>query len=700
MNMAHRNSLINEKSPYLLQHSHNPVDWYPWGEAAFEKAKREDKPIFLSIGYSTCHWCHVMERESFADEGVASLINDAFISIKVDREERPDIDNVYMTICQLVTGSGGWPLTIIMSPDKKPFFAATFIPRDSRYGQMGMMDLIPRIRELWQTRREDIVQSAHQIIGALSQLSAQPSSSELGEQILKSAYEHFASSFDARFGGFGRAPKFPTPHNLLFLLRYWKRTGESQALDMVEKTLQAIRLGGIYDHLGFGFHRYSTDPMWLVPHFEKMLYDQALLGMAFVETYQATAKNIYCQTARDIFEYVLRDMTAPWGAFYSAEDADSEEEEGKFYLWSEEEIRSVLNSEDAELIIQLYNFESDGNFYDQAAGKRTGANILHLNEPLSELARKLQMDIEQLELKIEVIRNKLFEVREGRPRPYKDDKVLTDWNGLMIAAFALGSQVFDEPRYAEAAMKAADFIIDKMIASEGRLLHRYRDGQVAISGNINDYAFLIWGLINLYEATFDARYLRNALELNSLILEHFWDDASGAFYFTADGAEELLIRPKEIHDGALPSGNSVAAFNLIRLGRISGSPELETKAIKIFNTLSDQIRRAPQAFTMMLSAFDFAVGPAFEIVIAGNLESNDTRDMLEAIRRPFIPNKVVIFRPDSVELPEIAKIAEFVGNKKTLNGKTTAYICRKYQCKAPTTEIARMMELLHCENLL
>jgi len=699
MNMAHRNSLINEKSPYLLQHSHNPVDWYPWGEAAFEKAKREDKPIFLSIGYSTCHWCHVMERESFADEGVASLINDAFISIKVDREERPDIDNVYMTICQLVTGSGGWPLTIIMSPDKKPFFAATFIPRDSRYGQMGMMDLIPRIRELWQTRREDIVQSAHQIIGALSQLSAQPSSSELGEQILKSAYEHFASSFDARFGGFGRAPKFPTPHNLLFLLRYWKRTGESQALDMVEKTLQAIRLGGIYDHLGFGFHRYSTDPMWLVPHFEKMLYDQALLGMAFVETYQATAKNIYCQTARDIFEYVLRDMTAPWGAFYSAEDADSEEEEGKFYLWSEEEIRSVLNSEDAELIIQLYNFESDGNFYDQAAGKRTGANILHLNEPLSELALKLQMDIEQLELKIEVIRNKLFEVREGRPRPYKDDKVLTDWNGLMIAAFALGSQVFDEPRYAEAAMKAADFIIDKMIASEGRLLHRYRDGQVAIPGNINDYAFLIWGLINLYEATFDARYLRNALELNSLILENFRDDASGAFYFTADGAEELLIRPKEIHDGALPSGNSVAAFNLIRLGRISGSPELETKAIKIFNTLSDQIRRAPQAFTMMLSAFDFAVGPAFEIVIAGNLESNDTRDMLEAIRRPFIPNKVVIFRPDSVELPEIAKIAEFVGNKKTLNGKTTAYICRKYQCKAPTTEIARMMELLHCENL-
>jgi hypothetical protein len=688
------NRLIDEKSPYLLQHANNPVDWFPWASEAFEKASIEDKPIFLSIGYSTCHWCHVMEHESFEDETVANLMNDVFVSIKVDREEHPEIDNIYMTVCQLVTGSGGWPLSIIMTPDKKPFFAATYIPRDSRYGHIGMTELVPRIKDLWHSRRNEILQSADQITEALSQASIGASDGELTEPIFKAAYEHFVASYDGRFGGFGRAPKFPTPHNFLFLLRYWNRSGEPKALEMVEKTLQAMRFGGVYDHLGYGFHRYSTDPMWLVPHFEKMLYDQALMAMAYIEIYQATGKASYSDTAREIFDYVLRHMTAPSGAFYSAEDADSEGEEGKFYLWSMEGIKAVLGLDDAELATRVFNIDAEGNFEEQITGRRTGFNILHLTRPLAELAHQLGMSENEIDCKIKEIRRKLFDAREKRPHPIKDDKILTDWNGLMIAALAMGSQAFDEPRYLDAARRTVDFILGNLRSEDGRLLHRYRDRQAAIPANIDDYSFLIWGLLNLYEATFDVRYLRDAFELNTVALERFWDEKGGAFHFTADDAEELPVRSKEVHDGAVPSGNSVAALNLVRLGRISGNPGFEAKAEKIFNAFSDQVRRAPQVFTMLLTAFDFAIGPSYEIVIVGHSEATDTLAMVSAIRKRYLPNKVVVFKPEGPKLPEIVHFAEYARDLKMIDGKATVYVCRKYSCDMPTADINRMLELL------
>jgi uncharacterized protein YyaL (SSP411 family) len=688
------NRLINEKSPYLLQHSTNPVDWYPWGNEAFEKARTEDKPIFLSIGYSTCHWCHVMEHESFEDDSVAGLMNDAFVSIKVDREERPDIDNIYMTVCQIVTGSGGWPLTIIMTPDKKPFFAATYIPRESRFGQIGLTELVPRIKELWKSRRADILQSADQITEALAQASNGTSHGELSEPILKAAFEHFQQSFDSRFGGFGRAPKFPTPHNLLFLLRYWKRYDDPQALDMAEKTLRAMRLGGIYDHIGFGFHRYSTDPQWLLPHFEKMLYDQALLAIAYVEAFSATGKGEYRQTASEIFEYVLRDMTDSSGAFFSAEDADSEGEEGKFYLWTEDEVMRLLGPIDADLFSRIYDIQEDGNFDEQATGRKNGMNIVHLNKSISALSREMNLPESDLNEKLKSIRERLLEYRNLRPRPHKDDKILTDWNGLMIASLALGAQVLDKPIYADAATKAVDFIFGNMRTSEGRLLHRYRDDQAAVPGSIDDYSFLIWGLLNLYEATFETRFLKDALELNEVALERFWDEESGAFHFTADDAEKLPVRTKEVYDGALPSGNSVAAYNLIRLGRISGNPEFEARAEKIVNGSSGQVRRAPQAFTMLLSAFDFALGPGCEVVVVGKPDAADTQEMIRVIRQHYIPNKVVIFRPDGPKLPDIVHFAGFVKDQKSIDGKATAYVCRRYTCDLPTTDIATMLQQL------
>ena len=439
------NGLINEKSPYLLQHATNPVDWHPWGDEAFEKARKEDKPIFLSIGYSTCHWCHVMERESFEDEEAAALLNDAFVSIKVDREERPDIDGIYMAVCQMLSGRGGWPLTILMTPDRKPFFAATYIPKTGRFGRPGLMELIPQVKILWETKKAEIVGSADQIVARLMEVSSVESGEALGEQVLRSGYENLAQQFDGRHGGFGSAPKFPTPHNFLFLLRYARRTGGGHALEMVEKTLQAMRLGGIYDHVGFGFHRYSTDPMWLVPHFEKMLYDQAMLAMAYTEAYQLTHNEEYARTAQEIFTYVLRDMTSEQGGFFSAEDADSEGEEGKFYLWSESEMEQLLGKEDARLMATIFNTQPAGNFVDEASGHRGGGNILHLTQPLGELAPTLGLTPDELAARAEAARKTLFKAREARVHPSKDDKVLTDWNGLMIAAMARGAQVFEEP---------------------------------------------------------------------------------------------------------------------------------------------------------------------------------------------------------------------------------------------------------------
>jgi uncharacterized protein len=688
------NRLIREKSPYLLQHAYNPVDWYAWGDEAFEKARKEDKPIFLSIGYSTCHWCHVMEHESFEDAEVARLMNEAFVSIKVDREERPDLDHVYMTVCQMMTGAGGWPLNVILTPDRKPFFAGTYFPKESRFGRLGMMDLAPRIRELWRTQREEVLQSVSKIMLALRQVPDSSPGHLPGEDVLDSAYQQLAERFDPVKGGFSQAPKFPTPHNMLFLLRYWKRTGEIKALEMVEKTLQAMRLGGICDHVGFGFHRYSTDAEWLVPHFEKMLYDQAMLAMTYTEAYQATGKPEYAKTAQEIFAYVLRDMTAPNGGFYSAEDADSEGVEGKFYVWNFEEIDRVLASAEADLVKRVFNAKPSGNFEEEATGRLTGSNILHQKSSLSEVASEFKLSGEVLEERMEDARKKLFDAREKRIHPHKDDKILTDWNGLMIAALSKGAQAFDQPKYADAARKAADFIIKTMRDPAGRLLHRFRDDEAALHAHVDDYSFLIWGLLELYEAGFDVRHLQTALTLNDEFMAHFWDVGGGGLYFTADDAEELLLRKKEIYDGATPSGNSVAALNLLRLARMTANAELEHKAELLARAFSGNIKQFPSAYTQMLVALEFALGPSYEVVIAGRSGTDDTHDMLRKLRQVFVPGKVVLLRPMDEDSPAISGLAGYTANQVSVDGKATAYVCANYQCKLPTTESDEMLELL------
>jgi uncharacterized protein YyaL (SSP411 family) len=695
------NNLIFEKSPYLLQHAENPVNWYPWGLEAFTKAQTEDKPIFLSIGYSTCHWCHVMERESFEDLEVAELMNDVFVSIKVDREERPDIDNVYMLVCQMLTGSGGWPLNIMMTADKKPFYAATYIPRETRQGRVGMVDLILRVKDMWETRRSEILGSANDITEGLSTAAkrtlSEATPEALGDSVLSLTYEQLSARYDEEYGGFGDAPKFPMPHNILFLLRYWRRTGNETVLDMVEKTLQQMRRGGIYDHIGYGFHRYSTDSHWLVPHFEKMLYDQALLAMAYIEAYQATGKDEYGNTAREIFTYVLRDMMRPGGGFYSAEDADSEGVEGKFYVWTLQETQQILEPAEAALVAKVFNMRKDGNFAEEGTRKRTGKNILHLKKSAKEVASDLKVTEQALQKRLNKALHKLHTHREERIHPHKDDKILTDWNGLMVAALAKGAQVFDEPQYAEAARSTVDFILKNMRAGDDRLLHRYRDGQAAILANVDDYAFLVWGLLELYEATFELSHLETALGLNKDLIAYFWDDTAGGFYFTPDDGETLLIRQKEVYDGAIPSGNSVAILNLLRVALMTGNPDLEKKAAAIGAVFSATVRESPSSHTLLMAGVDFGIGPSYEVVIVGNPQAMDTREMIQGLRRPFIPNKVVLLRSADQSEPGIERLAEFTKYQSAIDNKATAYVCLNYNCKLPTTDTAKMLELLNAQ---
>ncbi|WP_440948768.1 thioredoxin domain-containing protein [Methanosarcina sp. T3] len=688
------NSLINEKSPYLLQHAYNPVDWYPWGEEAFEKARAENKPIFLSIGYSTCHWCHVMAHESFEDEEVARLMNEAFVSIKVDREERPDIDNIYMTVCQIILGRGGWPLNIIMTPDKKPFFAGTYIPKKSRFNQTGMMELAPRIKEIWDQQHEEVLDSAEKITSTIQNMIVESAGEGLGEGIIVEAYEDLLNSFDVEYGGFEGAPKFPTPHKISFLLRYWKRSGNPEALHMVEHTLDNMRSGGIYDHLGSGFHRYSTDGMWLLPHFEKMLYDQALTAIAYTEAYQVTGKDLYKETAEGVLDYVLRDLTSPEGGFYCGEDADVEGEEGKYYLWTIEEVRSILGPEDSELIIKMFNLKAGGNFEEEIRGKKTGTNLFYMVYSPDSLAAELKIPIEEVEGRIKRSREKLLAARYERKRPSMDDKILTDWNGLMIAAFAKGFQVFREEKYLKAAEKTADFLLETLYSPDNRLLHRYRDGVSGISGTSDDYAFLIHGLLELYEASFELRYLKAAVSLNRELIEHFWDPDNGGLYFTANDSEALIFRKKEFTDAAIPSGNSFEMLNLLRLSRIIADPGMEETADRLERAFSKLIKKAPSGYTQFLSALDFRLGPSYEVIISGKRESPDTVNMLEELWSYFVPNKVLVFRPEE-ENPEIADLAEYTKEQLPIEGKTTAYVCQNYECQLPTTETGEMLKLLN-----
>ena len=688
------NRLVHEKSPYLLQHAYNPVDWHPWGDEAFDTAKRLDRPVFLSIGYATCHWCHVMEKESFEDPEVAELMNRAFVSIKVDREERPDLDHIYMAVCQMLTGRGGWPLTVVLTPDRQPFFAATYLPKHTRFGLAGMMELIPKIEEVWKDRRDEVMTSVAKIGDALEAAAHPEGGDDLGKDVLDRAFQELSATFDERHGGFGQAPKFPSPHNLLFLLRYGKRTGDPRALDMAEASLQAMARGGVFDHVGFGFHRYATDREWLVPHFEKMLYDQAMLAMALVEAWQITRKDLYRKRAEQIFTYVLRDMTTPEGGFCAAEDADSEGEEGRFYVWTEQEIRETLSREEADLVIRALGVKPDGNFRDEATQQTTGANILHLEKDLADVADELGLSREALEDRLEAARRTLFAARETRVRPLRDDKVLTDWNGLMIAALARGAQAFEEPEYSEAADRAARFLLERLRRSDGGLLHRFREGEAGIEAHLDDYAFLIWGLIDLYEARFDPDILEEALALAENMQKRFLDAERGGFFFTPEGGEALIVRKKEFSDAAVPSGNSVAALDLLRLARLTGRSDLESVAAGVFRAVGGGVRRYPSAFTFLLAALDFALGPTREVVVAGAPDHPETQGLLRVLRSRFLPGKVVLLRPSSGGTAVLDRLAPYTQHHHPVDGRAAAYVCVEQACRAPITDPQELAEAL------
>ena len=688
------NHLVNEKSPYLIQHVHNPVNWYPWGEKAFKKAINENKPIFLSIGYSTCHWCHVMAHESFEDPEIGRLMNDAFVSIKVDREERPDLDNIYMTVCQLMTGSGGWPLTIIMTPDRKPFFAGTYFAKESDYGRPGLKDLILNVKELWDTKPEEVTSSADTLIDALQKISETSSGTELNANVLDACYGSLSSNFDDIHGGFGSTPKFPAAHNLSFLMRFWKRSEKKRALEMVAETLDSMRSGGVYDQLGFGFHRYSVDQEWLVPHFEKMLYDQATISMAYIEAFQATGEEKYKATALEIFEYVLRDMKSSEGGFYSAEDADSEGVEGKFYVWTKKEIIDVLDDKEGSFASKVFGVTEEGNFQEETTGKKTGLNILHLENSIEDMTEIFGVSREDLEKKIEKIRKKLFEHRAKRVHPHKDDKILADWNGLMIASLAKGAQVFGEEKYLKAAGDAADFITNKMRQNK-RLMHRFRDGESAIDGHLDDYAFMIHGLLELFEASFNVNYLKSALSLNETLLDHFWDDKNGGFYFTPDDGEKVLVRKKEIYDSAIPSGNSIMMLNLLKIAQLTENEKFKDEALHLEKAFSPTIQKIPTGFTGFLCALDYRIGPSFEIVIAGKIGDSETEKLIEVIRKIFIPNKTFVLRLEDDEASDLIKIIPSLKPKKMENNRATAYVCSEGSCKTPTNDLNTFLELLN-----
>ncbi len=689
----HTHRLAKESSPYLLQHAGNPVDWYPWGEEAFAKAKREEKPIFLSIGYSTCHWCHVMERESFENEDVAAYLKEHFVSIKVDREERPDVDNVYMAAVQSMTGSGGWPLTVFLTPEREPFYGGTYFPPEDRFGRPGFLSLLHSIVDTWKNRREGLVETAGKIAEHVRSRNASAPAAELSEVTLAKGYSYFSSRFDATNGGFETAPKFPRTHSLTFLLRHHARSGEEKALSMVIKTLTMMHRGGIYDHLGGGFHRYSTDPIWLVPHFEKMLYDQALISRAYVEGFQVTGNEHYAAVARDIFRYVLRDMTDEVGGFYSAEDADSEGVEGKFNVWSCDEVMGVLGDEDGALFAEVYDVTKDGNYREESTGEITRRNILNLKKPLSEVAAERGVSEEALEAQLAPLREKLFVVRERRIHPLKDDKILTDWNGLMISSLAYAGAALSEPAYTAAATRAADFIEEKMFV-DGRLLHRYHGGHAAIPAFLDDYAFLIYGLLDLYEATFDTRHLAFAGTLASRMIEEFWDEERGGFLFSGAGNEALVAKTRDIYDGAIPSGNSAAMLGLLRLGKLTGGGEFEKRGLDTLHAFSGEIEQAPMGFPFALMALDFAVGPTKEIVLSAPEKSEELEGMIREIFTRYLPSSVRALNLTGPEGEQARELIPYLKAQVPVDGKPTIYLCEGYACREPRVGVEGVREVL------
>ncbi|OGU41215.1 MAG: thioredoxin [Ignavibacteria bacterium GWB2_35_12] len=689
------NRLINESSPYLQQHANNPVDWFPWCDEAFDKAKKEDKPVFLSIGYSTCHWCHVMAHESFEDEEIAKLMNDSFINIKVDREERPDIDSIYMQACQMFTGGGGWPLTVIMTPDKKPFFAGTYFPKQTVRNRIGMDELISRINDYWQNNRNQVDDSTDEILTLLNQRNKINNYAPINNSIFERAFKELSFSFDTAFGGFGKMPKFPMPSYLFYLLRDYSRNNNIESLKMVEKTLQEMRKGGIFDHIGFGFHRYSTDERWLVPHFEKMLYDQALLSLAYTEAYQVTKKDEYKKTTIEILDYVQRVLASPEGAFYSAEDADSEGGEGKFYLWKTNEIDELLGS-DSTIWKAIYNINETGNFFAETGESENRQNIPHLKTTFVEIQSYNGINKTELNKKLEQMREILFDAREKRIHPHLDDKVLTDWNGLMLASFARAAAVFRDDSYLKTAKTTATFFMNNMRTIDGRLLHRFRQGNAGIDGMLDDYAFFIWGLIELYEACFDLSYLKSAIELMNISIDYYWPEENYCFYQTASDSENLITRKLEFFDGALPSGNSVQFDNLIKLGRMTGNNKYIEKAGLLTKSFSESVNKAPTAYSHFLCGYDSLVNESVEIVIVGDLHDERTAALINKARELFIPNAVLMHKPSNDSA--IDEFSELTKLKTMLNNQPTAYFCRNNTCQEPVNDADRLKQQLLISN--
>ncbi len=668
------NRLIDEKSPYLTMHAHNPVEWYPWGEEAFARAKKEDLPIFLSIGYATCHWCHVMEKESFDDAEVAALLNTHFIAVKVDREERPDIDALYMTYAQALSHNAGWPLTIILTPERKPFFATSYVPKYSKFGRKGLMDLLPEIARFWDEKKETILESSTQLHDAIAR-TMEGEKGTLDESMIHDAYRALKASFDPTYGGFGHTPKFPMPHTLLFLLRYWHLYGEEDALFMAEKTLDSIFFGGIHDHVGGGFHRYSTDREWLVPHFEKMLYDQALLLYAYADAWQATRRPLYQDACVDIVGYILRELRSGEGGLYSAEDADSEGEEGRYYLWTDMQFNHVLK-EDAAPAKRIFNVRPEGNYLDETTGSSNGKNILHRTHPEILMATNTHID----EVTVEYLAARLESARRKRTPPLVDTKVLTDWNGLAIAALARAGAVMDRPGWIDDAESAYHFIATTSIAPNGRLLHRYCDGEAAIPGMLEDYAFLLWGLLELYEATFEARYLDQACTLADEALARF-TGADGSLYQTPDDAD-VLLRQRHAYDGALPSGTSVLASCLLRLARMTAAPDYEAAAMAAMEWYAAQVHSSPTGFTHLLSALLFAAAPPLDAVIIPGKRATDP-EVLRALAEEYTPTmtKVLLDRDGIVRriAPHTASLT--AGEEE----ETVVHLCTAAGCHTPLT---------------
>lgn len=678
------NRLVDETSPYLLQHAHNPVDWYPWGDEAFETARREDKPIFLSVGYSACHWCHVMEHESFENEEIARILNENYISIKVDREERPDVDQIYMMAVQLITKRGGWPMSVFMTADGKPFYGGTYWPPTSRMGMPGFRDILLRLIDFWDNNREDVDINAAQLVEAIQEMSAPVFRSiALKESALEKAMASFIAIADRKHGGLGGAPKFPHPMDLRVLLRGWKRFGNQDALDVTTLTLDKMLHGGLYDQLGGGYHRYSTDAHWLVPHFEKMLYDNALLVPVYLEAWQETGNEEYRRAVTETLDYVLREMTASDGGFFSTQDADSEGVEGKFFVWSEQEIDEALGAEDARHFNALYDVSSNGNW--------EGKNILNRPKSLEAVASELGITVSDLQTSVTNSQRTLLELRSQRIKPGRDEKILVSWNGMMIAAMAKAAFVLNDDRYLAAAVTAAEFVLKNLRDEHGKLVHCIKDGRARFQAYLDDYACLIDGLVELFESSGTESYLVEAIALAEAMIKDYWDSEQGGFFYTASDHESLITRTKEIQDNAVPSGNGMAATALAKLGRLCDRTDFEDVATKTLDAFSSFIAEHPRACGQALIALDFLLGPSQEIVIGEGTNSGMLPELQNVLRKTFLPNARIIKHKDGIDQKLIANL---VAGKRSADGESLVYLCSRGECQVPAGTVDQLRQQL------